>query len=86
MGAIYYAKAGDFNQQTYQIDILSEPENSPIRKVIQRVAQETSWDNPMVQAELAVPQKVLLPGLNARYCNVMMASWHRILHRLSLRG
>lgn len=57
LGAIYYAKAGDFNQQTYQIDILSEPENSPIRKVIQRVAQETSWDNPMVQAELAVPQK-----------------------------
>jgi type VI secretion system protein ImpL len=57
LGAIYYAKAGDFNQQTYQIDILGEPENSPIRKVIQRVAQETSWDNPMVQAELAVPQK-----------------------------
>ncbi|EKE24017.1 MAG: hypothetical protein ACD_6C00267G0006 [uncultured bacterium] len=57
LGAIYYAKVGDFNQQTYQIDILGEPENSPIRKVIQRVAQETSWDNPMVQAELAVPQK-----------------------------
>nr|WP_254202573.1 MULTISPECIES: type VI secretion system membrane subunit TssM [unclassified Acinetobacter] len=57
LGAIYYAKSADFNQQMYQIDILGEPENSPIRKVIQRVAQETSWDNPLVQAELAVPQK-----------------------------
>lgn len=57
LGAIYYAKAADFNQQTHQIDILGEPENSPIRKVIQRVAQETSWDNPLVQAELAGPQK-----------------------------
>ncbi len=57
LGAIYYAKAADFNQQTYQMDVLGEPENSPIRKVIQRVAQETSWDNPLVQAELAGPQK-----------------------------
>src|SRR5690606_5880794 len=57
LNAIHYAKTTDFNQHTRQIDILGEPENSPIRKVIQRVAQETSWDNPVVQAELAVPQK-----------------------------
>lgn len=57
LNAIHYAKAADFNQHSRQIDILAEPENSPIRKVMQRVAQETSWDNPLVQAELAVPQK-----------------------------
>src|SRR5690606_7515146 len=57
LNAIHYAKTTDFNQHTRQIDILGEPENSPIRKVMQRVAQETSWDNPVVQAELAVPQK-----------------------------
>lgn len=34
--------------------------------MITRIAQETSWDNPVVQAELAAPQKVLLPGLNVK--------------------
>ena len=57
LNAIHYAKAADFNQQIKQMDLLGEPEHSPIRILIQRVAQETSWDNPVVQAELAVPQK-----------------------------
>jgi type VI secretion system protein ImpL len=35
---------------------LGESQNSPIRLFLNRVAQETSWDNPVVQAELAAPQ------------------------------
>ncbi len=50
-------KATDVAQQSSFIDVLGEPENSPIRKVVDRIAKETSWDNPIVQAELAAPQK-----------------------------
>lgn len=49
------------------IDVLGEPQNSPIRTLIERVAIETNWDNPVVQAELAAPQKDLLHGLNVRF-------------------
>ncbi|WP_432209867.1 ImcF-related family protein, partial [Acinetobacter variabilis] len=57
LNGIHYAKAADMNQQIRQMDILGETEHSPIRILLQRVAKETSWDNPMVQAELATPQK-----------------------------
>ncbi|OTG56500.1 type VI secretion protein [Acinetobacter sp. ANC 4204] len=53
---IHYAKASDYAQQTNFIQVLGEPENSPIRSVFDRVATETSWDNPVVMAELAAPQ------------------------------
>jgi len=56
LNGIYYAKANNFNQQTKNMEILGEPENSPIRMIIQQVAKETSWDNPMVQAEMATPK------------------------------
>ncbi len=56
LNGIYYAKANNFNQQTKNMEILGEPENSPIRTIIERVTKETSWDNPMVQAELATPK------------------------------
>lgn len=69
LNAIHYAKAGDFNQQIKQMDILGEPEHSPIRILIQRVAQETSWDNPMVQAELAVPQKGFIAWFKRKVLN-----------------
>lgn len=57
LGAIYYAKTPDFEQQRKAIDLLGEPQNSPIRILVERTAKETSWDNPVVQAELAAPQK-----------------------------
>jgi len=69
LNAIHYAKAGDFNQQIKQMDLLGEPEHSPIRILIQRVAQETSWDNPMVQAELAVPQKGFIAWFKHKVLN-----------------
>lgn len=61
LNGIYYAKANNFNQQTKNMEILGEPENSPIRTIIERVTKETSWDNPMVHAELATPK----PGFMA---------------------
>lgn len=57
LNAVYYAKKPDFAQQRTAIDLLGEPQNSPIRTLIERTAKETSWDNPVVQAELAAPQK-----------------------------
>ena len=57
LSGIHYAKAADMNQQIRQMDVLGESEHSPIRKLLQRAAKETSWDNPVVQAELAIPQK-----------------------------
>ncbi|RKG36882.1 type VI secretion system membrane subunit TssM [Acinetobacter rongchengensis] len=56
INATHYAKGADFVQQTKIMDVLGEPQNSPIRTYIDRVAKETSWDNPVVQAELAAPQ------------------------------
>ena len=56
LNGIHYAKTNDFKQQAKNIDVLGEPENSPIRSVMNRIAKETSWDNPIVQAELAAPQ------------------------------
>ncbi|SPL69710.1 type VI secretion system membrane subunit TssM [Acinetobacter stercoris] len=56
LNAVHYAKNTDFAQEAKVIDILGEPQNSPIRTLLDRVAKETSWDNPVVQAELAAPQ------------------------------
>lgn len=56
LNGIYYAKQPDFAQQMKSIDVLGEPQNSPIRTLVERTAKETSWDNPVVQAELAAPQ------------------------------
>ena len=56
INATHYAKGPDFVQQAKVMDVLGEPQNSPIRTYIDRVAKETSWDNPIVQAELAAPQ------------------------------
>ena len=57
LNGIHYAKADQFSQQVKNIDILGEPQNSPIRILMDRIAIETNWDNPIVQAELATPQK-----------------------------
>ncbi|WP_436872652.1 type VI secretion system membrane subunit TssM [Acinetobacter haemolyticus] len=57
LNGIYYAKADKFDQQVKHIDVLGEPQNSPIRVLLQRIAVETNWDNPIVQAELAIPEK-----------------------------
>lgn len=57
LNGMYFAKANDFAQQVKNIDALGEPKNSPIRTLFDRVAAETNWDNPVVQAELATPQK-----------------------------
>jgi len=56
LNSIHYAKVHDFKHQAKNIDTLGEPENSPIRSIINYIAKETSWDNPVVQAELAAPQ------------------------------
>ncbi|MHA3115742.1 type VI secretion system membrane subunit TssM [Acinetobacter sp. ANC 4635] len=57
LNGVHYAKAPQFAQQIRYMDILGEPENSPIRTMMERIAIETNWDNPIVQAELAAPKK-----------------------------
>lgn len=56
LNAVHYAKAPDFKTEINVIDVLGEPQNTPIRAFMERVAKETSWDNPVVQAELAAPK------------------------------
>ncbi|WP_445114525.1 type VI secretion system membrane subunit TssM [Acinetobacter sp. WZC-1] len=56
LNGMHYARSTDFVQQAKIVDSLGEPQNSPIRTLLDRVAKETSWDNPIVQAELAAPQ------------------------------
>ena len=57
LNGIHYAKGADFNNQVKIIDVLGDAQNSPIRTLMERVAKETNWDDPIVQAELAAPQK-----------------------------
>ena len=56
LNEVHYAKGTDFTTESKYIDVLGEPQNSPIRIFMDRVSKETSWDNPIVQAELAAPQ------------------------------
>lgn len=56
LSSIHYAKAANFVEELKLIDRLGEPQNSPVRTLMERVAKETSWDNPIVQAELADSQ------------------------------
>ena len=69
LNGIYYAKAPQFSQQSKNIDILGEPQNSPIRILFERIAIETNWDNPVVQAELAVPQKGFIAWFKRKVLN-----------------
>ncbi|WP_200851231.1 hypothetical protein, partial [Klebsiella pneumoniae] len=66
---IHYAKATQFAQQVKNIDVLGEPQNSPIRMLIERVAIETNWDNPVVQEELAAPQKGFIAWFKRKVLN-----------------
>lgn len=72
LSGIYYAKADQFSQQVKTIDILGEPQNSPIRTLLQRIAIETNWDNPIVQAELAVPEKGFVAWFKRKVLNNSM--------------
>lgn len=56
LAAIHYPKARNFTEEIKQINVLAEPKNSPIRILIERIAKETNWDNPTIQAELATPK------------------------------
>ncbi|MDC4573896.1 type VI secretion system membrane subunit TssM [Acinetobacter baumannii] len=69
LSGIHYAKATQFAQQVKNIDVLGEPQNSPIRMLIERVAIETNWDNPVVQAELAAPQKGFIAWFKRKVLN-----------------
>lgn len=69
LNGIHYAKAEQFSQQVKSIDILGEPQNSPIRTLLQRIAIETNWDNPIVQAELAVPEKGFVAWFKRKVLN-----------------
>ncbi|HBO72528.1 MAG TPA: type VI secretion system membrane subunit TssM [Acinetobacter sp.] len=69
LNGMYYAKADQFSQQVKTIDVLGEPENSPIRALLQRIAIETNWDNPIVQAELAVPEKGFVAWFKRKVLN-----------------
>ena len=69
LNGMYYAKAAQFSQQAKMIDVLGEPQNSPIRTLLERVAIETNWDNPLVQAELAVPQKGFVAWFKRKVLN-----------------
>ena len=76
LNGIHYAKTNDFKQQTKNIDVLGEPENSPIRSVMNRIAKETSWDNPIVQAELAAPQMGFVAWFKRKVLNNDESSIH----------
>lgn len=69
LNGVHYAKGADFQQQAKHIDILGEPENSPIRAVFSRAATETSWDNPAVQAELAAPETGFMAWFKRKFLN-----------------
>ena len=69
LNGIYYAKANDFNRQIKNIEILGEPESSPIRDIVQQVAKETSWDHPAVQAELAAPKTGFMVWFKTKILN-----------------
>lgn len=56
LGEVHYAKTDDFTTAVQFIDVLGEQKRSPIRILMEKIAQETSWDNPVIQAELAAPQ------------------------------
>jgi type VI secretion system protein ImpL len=66
LNSIHYAKTNDFKQQAKNIELLGEPENSPIRSIVNHIAKETSWDNPIVQAELAAPQTDFVAWFKAK--------------------
>ncbi|MCO8107734.1 type VI secretion system membrane subunit TssM [Acinetobacter indicus] len=69
LAGVHYAKGKEFKQSAQNIEKLGEPENSPIRQMITRIAQETSWDNPVVQAELAAPQKGFIAWFKRKVLN-----------------
>lgn len=69
LNGVHYAKATQFSQQVKNIDVLGEPQNSPIRTFLDRVAIETNWDNPVVQAELAAPQKGFIAWFKRKVLN-----------------
>lgn len=69
LAGVHYAKGKEFKQSAQNIEKLGEPENSPIRQIITRIAQETSWDNPVVQAELAAPQKGFIAWFKRKVLN-----------------
>lgn len=56
LAAVHYPKARNFTEEIKQINVLADPQNSPIRILIERVTKETNWDNPAIQAELATPR------------------------------
>ncbi|NNH00204.1 type VI secretion system membrane subunit TssM [Acinetobacter sp. ANC 5414] len=66
LNGIHYAKTNDFKQQAKNIELLGEPENSPIRSIVNHIAKETSWDNPVVQAELAASQTGFMAWFKAK--------------------
>ena len=66
LNGIHYEKTNNFKQQTKTIEILGEPENSPIHSIVNHIAKETSWDNPVVQAELAAPQTGFVAWFKAK--------------------
>lgn len=69
LNGVYYAKTTDFKQQSKNIELLGEAENSPIRALIEHIARETSWDNPIVQAELAAPKTGFVAWFKAKVLN-----------------
>jgi type VI secretion system protein ImpL len=84
INATHYAKGADFVQQAKVMDVLGEPQNSPIRTYIDRVAKETSWDNPVVQAELAAPQTGFVAWFKRKVLGQvkrMISNAHLIKHK-----
>lgn len=69
INAVHYAKGKDLAQQMRVIDVLGEPENSPIRALLERIAKETSWDDPVIQSELATPQKGFVAWFKRKILN-----------------
>ncbi|WP_139102201.1 hypothetical protein, partial [Acinetobacter baumannii] len=66
---IHYATATQYAQQVKKIDVLGEPQNSPIRTLIELVAIETNWDSAVVQAELAATRKGLIAWFKGTVLN-----------------
>ena len=52
IGSIEYTSTNDFNQQIKIMNSLGDVEQSPVRKLFNLLAVETSWDNPVATDEM----------------------------------
>ncbi len=96
IGSIEYVPAKDFNQQIKIMNNLGDVEQSPVRKLFNLLAVETSWDNPVATDEMNSLAKqgfvewfkrtVLRQGSSAIQINVDTAGLNKKQAKLGVIG